>query len=60
MRTYLPTIFKTLQFLCAFIAKHRVRILKVIGEDKAEAMDALLLACDVFTQIIVPFVTPTE
>jgi hypothetical protein len=60
MRTYLPTVFRLLQFLCAFIAKHRVRILQTIGDDKAPQLDALMLACDVFTQIILPFVTPTE
>jgi|EndMetStandDraft_4_1072995.scaffolds.fasta_scaffold1600221_1 hypothetical protein len=58
MRTYLPTVYKLLTFLCAFIAKHRVKILKTVGEDKAPQLDALLLACDVWVNVILPFVTP--
>jgi len=59
MKTYLPTVYKLLEFLCAFIARHRTRIIEVIGDENVPALDALTTACHVFTEIILPFVRPT-
>lgn len=60
MKTYLPTVFSLLEFLCAFIARHRTRMIEVLGDDAVPALDALVLACHVFTEIILPFVKPTH
>jgi hypothetical protein len=56
-RTYLPTIIKTLTFLCKFIAAHRTRIIEVIGDENVPTLDALTTACDVFMAVIVPLNT---
>jgi len=57
-RTYLPTIYTVLLFICAYIAKHRDRMLEVVGTDNAELFDALVAACHALTAIIKPYVQP--
>jgi hypothetical protein len=55
-RTYLPTLYRILIALCNFITKHRTRILQVLGEEHTTAVDAVVTACTVLTDIIAPFV----
>jgi hypothetical protein len=55
-RTYLPTLLKVLNFLCAYIAKHRDRIVEVIGAEHAAAVDAVVTACHILTDVILPLV----
>jgi len=59
-RTYLPTLLKTLNFLCKFIASHRDRIVQVIGTENEPKLDAVMTACHILTDVIVPILTPTE
>jgi len=56
-RTYLPTLYKTLLFVCSFVADHRERIVEVIGDENVAALDAVITACHVLTAIIKPFVS---
>jgi len=56
--TYLPTIYATLLFICAYIARHRERMLEVVGSDNAELFDALVTAYHALTTIIKPYVQP--
>jgi hypothetical protein len=58
MRTYLPTILKLLNFLCAYIARHRDTIVRFIGPSNVPALDALVDACHVFTDVILPIINP--
>lgn len=59
-RTYLPTLLKTLTFMCKFIGAHRERIVQVIGAENEAKLDALLTACHVMTDVIIPILYPTE
>lgn len=57
-RTYLPTLFKVLKFMCAFLARHRERIIQVIGAEHTNKVDALETACDALTEVIFPILFP--
>jgi hypothetical protein len=58
LRTYLPTIYVTLSFLCSYIAKHRDVMLKFVGEENAGLFDDVVIACHALTAVIRPFVQP--
>lgn len=55
-RTYLPTLKAVLLTVCAFIGKHRDKILDVIGEDNAAALDGVITACNVLMPILDLFI----
>lgn len=55
VRTYLPTLLRMLGVVCKFIARHRTRIVEVIGPANESKLDALVTACDVFTTAAVAF-----
>jgi hypothetical protein len=56
VRTYLPTLKFVLEALCAYIAKHRTKILSVIGNDNVAKLDAVVTACQILTEAILPFI----
>lgn len=57
-RTYLPTLLAILKVVCAYIVRHRDRILQVIGTQHATKLDAIMAACDAFTEVALPFIEP--
>jgi hypothetical protein len=55
-RTYLPTLKLILDTMCKYIVRYRDQILKVVGEDNATALDALVTACNVWNAIADAFI----
>lgn len=55
MRTYLPKLIFILDQACIYIGKYRSKILKVIGDENAEALDNIIAACEAFHVIAAPF-----
>lgn len=56
VRTYLPTLKFILEHLCSFIANHRTKIISVIGNDNVAKLDAVITACNILTEAILPFI----
>jgi hypothetical protein len=55
-RTYLPTLLTVLEHVCHFIVAHRDRIIKSIGTNNAAKLDAVVTACHVLTEVIIPLI----
>lgn len=53
-RTYLPTLLFLLKQTCKFITRHRDRLVQVVGTQHAPKLDAIMGACDAFTEIALP------
>lgn len=49
--TYLPTLLKIMEHLCAFMQTHEVVIKRYLDSDQTAAFDALLAACMAFRAI---------
>lgn len=56
VRTFLPTLKFLLDKICKYIINHRDVILEVIGTEHATELDALVAACHVLTEVILPFI----
>lgn len=56
LRTYLPLLKFLLQRVCNYIGTHRLKILEVIGEDNATALDGVIVACEVLVVILDEFI----
>lgn len=58
LRTYLPTLLAILRLLCKYIATHRDRILRFLGEENVAALDAVVTACEALEAILEVIVVP--
>lgn len=47
-KTYIPTLVFILQRACRYIGKYRSVIIEFLPEGGAAALDAIVLACEVF------------
>lgn len=47
-RGYWPSLVTMLRRVCTYIARYRQTIIDKLGDDAAAALDAIVLACDVF------------
>lgn len=52
LKTYLPTLLVILRHLCSYIGNHREKIIQFVGEDNAAAVDAVVAACEILTDIL--------
>lgn len=57
-RTYLPLLLHLLKKVCRYISEHRERIISVIGSQHTAKLDAIVTACELFTEVALPFIEP--
>jgi hypothetical protein len=58
-RTNLPKLAMLLLYLCGYINRHRITILKYLPEGSTAALDAVLVACSAL-ELIVSAELPTD